>query len=109
MTTRAKGRAVVRAAMQPIVWDGRGVIRFKENLAVSALLDAASNGRKLDLNDLAIMQLPDDDMMQLAQLSGYSVSGFGDLNYADRRVVARADAKAARLAARAKGRKRGAA
>ena len=35
--------------------------------------------------------------MQLAQLIGYSVSGFGDLSYADRDVVRRADRKTEKL------------
>jgi hypothetical protein len=32
-----------------------------------------------------------DDRMQLAQLLGYSVSGFGDLSYVDKKIVEEAD------------------
>ena len=85
--------------MQEIVWVDK-VIRFRKNAIVSALLDHASEGRKLDLNDIARMGFSVADQMQLAQLIGYSVSGFGDLSYAERDVVRRADAKADRLANR---------
>jgi hypothetical protein len=82
--------------MQPIVWAG-GVIRFKENKIVSALYEAASEGRKLDLNMVAAMGFSRDDHEQFAQLIGYSVSGFGDLSYARRDTVKEADAIAARM------------
>lgn len=87
--------------MQPIGWDGRGVIRFRENRIVSALLDVASeNG--IDLNQIAIgiarRKYSEEDMVQLAQLIGYSVSGFGDLSYVPDKIIRRADAKAAKIA-----------
>lgn len=69
--------------MQPIVMDPHGVVRFKANPIVRLLLDYASE-RGLDLNKLAIMQFSDEDRSQLAQLIGYSVSGYGDLSYAVR-------------------------
>lgn len=79
--------------MQPIVLDGRGTARFKANAIVEHLL---LNG-KIDLNGLALMDFPDEDRMQLAQLIGYSVDGFADLSYADPHVVAQADAAVAKL------------
>jgi hypothetical protein len=79
--------------MQPIEYDGHGVIRFKENKIVTYLLD---NGG-IDLNALAVLGFSDEDRMQFAQLIGYSVSGFGDLHYADPKVVRRADKKAGKL------------
>lgn len=75
--------------MQPIVLDGEGVARFKQNALVRYLLGAGG----IDLNQLAMLpNIPNEDHMQLAQLIGYSVSGFGDLSYADPTVVAEADA-----------------
>jgi hypothetical protein len=40
---------------------------------------------KLDLNATATLNFPDEDRCQLAQLLGYSVSGYGDLSFAQRR------------------------
>lgn len=89
---------------QPVVWskrkqDGRGgVIRFQANTIVRDLLDVASQ-HGLSLNDIACNGYTRQDREQLAQLIGYSVSGFGDLPYARRAIVADADAKAERLMA----------
>ncbi len=80
--------------MQGIVWATDRVIRFRRNAIVERLLETSS----LDLNDIARMDFSEADRMQLAQLIGYSVSGFGDLSYASRDVVRRADKKAAALA-----------
>lgn len=93
--------------MQPIVLikneqnSPNGVARFMENRLVSAFVDAASNGRRYDLNQAAIDaahgKYTDAEQMQLAQLIGYSVSGFGDLSYADKGVVRRSDRKVEKL------------
>lgn len=83
--------------MQPVVWDGRRVIRFKANKIVNYLLEWASS-RGCNLNDLARMDFAKDDRTQFAQLIGYSVSGAGDLPYFDRALLARADAEASKLA-----------
>jgi hypothetical protein len=45
------------------------------------------------------MDFDADERMQLAQLIGYSVSGYGDLSYASRESVERADEIADALAA----------
>ena len=65
--------------MQPLVVDEKGVVRFRENKIVDWLFHTG----KLDLNELAMMQENFDaaDHMQIAQLLGYSVSGYGDLSY----------------------------
>lgn len=84
---------------QPIVLDPRGVARFKANALVCKLLD---HGQKtgLGLNELAcISGIDENDWQQLAQLIGYSVSGYGDLSYADGRTVAAADKKVEKLLA----------
>lgn len=85
--------------MQPIVIAKDGVIRFKEN----AILRWAVDTGKLDLNEIAVFcqtnGISDEDQMQLAQLIGYSVSGYGDLDYASEESVAAADAIAQTLLA----------
>ena len=85
--------------MQPVYLDERGVARFKPNRLVRYLLD---NGG-LDMNDLAIAAAThgifDEDQSQFAQLIGYSVSGFGDLDYASSREIRKADKSVAKLLA----------
>lgn len=71
--------------IQPLTKDERGVLRFKRNILVDALLE---HGRAtgMDLNVLAARYNDDshtDDWRQLAQLIGYSLSGFGELSYVD--------------------------
>lgn len=63
--------------VQPLIADEHGVLRFKENAIVRFLLD---NGNHT-LNDLAMMDFSNEDREQLAQLIGYSHSGFGSLSY----------------------------
>lgn len=79
--------------IQPIVWQD-GVIRFKENKLVSMLLQHSTIAG-MGLNQLVALTRCntefDDDWNQLAQLIGYSVSGFGDLSYADKKLVKKAD------------------
>ena len=87
--------------MQPVELTSDGVARFRRNRIVEALHQAACEGRKLDLNAIAIMaahgQFTDAEQMQFAMLIGYSVSGFGDLSYADQSVIRRADDLVGRL------------
>lgn len=68
-----------RKAVMPIqpVCEVNGVQRFTENRIVRALLDAAP----IDMNDLACMSFTNQEREQFAQLIGYSVSGFGSLDY----------------------------
>ena len=78
---------------QPIELDKHGTARFKRNNIIDWLFDEG----KIDLNDISIAaqnnrkRFTKEDQMQLAQLLGYSVSGFGDLSYADPDVVEEAD------------------
>jgi hypothetical protein len=74
--------------MQPLVKVDK-VIRFKANKIVRALLDFAS-ARGMSLNEIAGMEFSQDDRCQLAQLIGYSISGYHELSY-----VSNARAKAA--------------
>jgi hypothetical protein len=74
---------------QPVALDADGVLRFKQNTIVRDLLDVAS-AHGLDLNEIARRQYCDEDRVQLAQLIGYSVSGFGELSYVSDEAYARA-------------------
>lgn len=63
--------------------------RFKANAIVVHLLDVASrNG--CDMNTLACMEFSDEDRVQLAQLIGYSLGGFGSLSYVSDEAYERA-------------------
>ena len=74
--------------MQPIVRDEDGTMRFRKNKLVRYLLDRGPH----DLNYLAMLpDVPREDWEQFAQLIGYSVSGFGDLDYASEDQTDRAD------------------
>lgn len=72
--------------MQAIVLKD-GIARFQSNAIIEHLFDTGA----LDLNKIATMGFSNEDHMQLAQLLGYSVSGFVDLSYADPLVVRVAD------------------
>jgi len=72
---------------QPLALGDDGVIRFRENRIIRLLLD----GGPFDLNQIALMAFSDQERQQLAQLIGYSVSGYGDLTYAFGEPVERAD------------------
>ena len=80
--------------MQRVKFDDKGVIRFQENKIITDLFEQGA----LDLNKIAMNPAYDvDDRMQLAQLLGYSVSGYGDLSYASRRSIRKADKRAEKL------------
>lgn len=66
--------------MQPLYIAGDGRIRFKENAIVRHLLTSAGKVG-VDLNSIAMDDFSDDDRMQLAQLIGYSLGGYGELSY----------------------------
>ncbi len=83
--------------MQKIVLDSKGVPRFQQNDLVRYLLDAGP----FDLNHLAILpNISKADREQFAQLIGYSVSGFGGLDYARKKTVRKADNRADKLMAK---------
>lgn len=67
--------------IQPLAKDAKGVLRFKENAIVRHLLDTHP---KIGMNQLAALDFTDDDRQQFAQLIGYSLSGYGELqSYVD--------------------------
>lgn len=76
-------RKGLRHPIQPLGKDDQGVVRFKENKIVRILLDEGP----FDLNQIAIWvaegRVSTEDEIQLAQLIGYSHSGFGSLSYVD--------------------------
>ncbi len=83
--------------MQPIHIAKDGCVRFKQNRLVDALLDHGQ-ATGFGLNELARKydsRGPGgdyrEDWNQLAQLMGYSTSGFGDLSYARPDTVREAD------------------
>ena len=65
--------------LQPIALDAHGVARFKKNHIVE------------------FPRFQPEDWEQLAQLIGYSVSGFGDLSYVSNGARDEADAKVEQL------------
>nr|WP_308530027.1 hypothetical protein [uncultured Serratia sp.]DAM25284.1 MAG TPA: hypothetical protein [Caudoviricetes sp.] len=69
-----------KLSMQPLVIDTHGAVRFKQNPIVRRLLDYATE-HGYGLNEIAMEQFEADDQMQLAQLIGYSLSGYGTLSY----------------------------
>ncbi len=76
---------------QPAGLDDHGVLRFKPNKIVRHLVDNGS----ITLNDIAVMPFSTEDRVQLAQLIGYSLSGFGELHYVSDDDYERAYASAA--------------
>lgn len=94
--------------MQPVADDGHGVLRFRENVVVRALLDrdtergrvypdfpARSDG---GLNWIAMQGFSQEDQEQFAQLIGYSISGYHELSYVSDESAAEASARAHAIA-----------
>jgi hypothetical protein len=73
----AKKRPKAVHPIQPLEFDGHGVLRFKSNAIVRHLLDHGG----IDLNQIAMLDFSQEDREQFAQLIGYSHSGSGDLSY----------------------------
>ena len=91
-----KPRPAKRHPMQPVVLDEEGIPRFRHNAIVCALRDHA-RAHGLALDDLRDRSFSDEDWNHFVQLIGYSTSGFGELDFAFKDDVARADAEAERL------------
>lgn len=66
--------------IQPLEKDAHGTLRFKENAIVRHLLEWAQE-RGHGLNEMARMDFNADDWQQMAQLIGYSLSGYSELSY----------------------------
>lgn len=80
---------------QPIGYAADGVIRFKKNAIIDWMLEQGRLGARFDLNMIVSMFntkiFPVEDLVQLDQLIGYSVSGFGDLSYIPEQEVSECD------------------
>lgn len=80
--------------MQPIGYDSHGIPRFRENRIVDWLLKKCQ-ADGFGLNTIARMhaqgEFDDAEMIQLSQLIGYSVSGYGDLSYVQRHATKACD------------------
>lgn len=74
--------------IQPLFKDEHGTIRFKGNAIVQHLLDYGG----IDLNKIAVLQFSAEDQEQLAQLIGYSLSGFSELSYVSDATYSAAEA-----------------
>lgn len=64
--------------IQPLTKDDDGTLRFQANKIVSDLLDFAQP-RGFGLNEMAAREYSDEDRQQFAQLIGYSLSGYSEL------------------------------
>ncbi|MND26357.1 hypothetical protein D3C80_168040 [compost metagenome] len=67
----------MKQPMQPLIRDDHGRCRFKENTIVSHLLHHGG----INLNDLVTHSFLIEDWEQFHQLTGYDLSGFGELTY----------------------------
>ena len=73
--------------MQKVYKDEHNVYRFRGNDIIQWLF----NSGKLDLNEIAQLRFDNEDRQQLAQLLGYSISGYGELDsYVDDAAYSRA-------------------
>lgn len=76
---------------QPIILDEHGTARFQANAVVRWMLAMGRKGQPFDLNDIAELTFPREDMVQLMQLIGYSVSAYGSLSYPTPEDIAECD------------------
>ena len=76
--------------MQAIIRDDKGTIRFRKNAIVRYLLDKGG----LTLNDLATVGFSQADEEQFAQLIGYGLSEFHELDYVSDETALAASAAA---------------
>lgn len=72
--------------MQPVEKDAHGVVRFRANAIVRHLLDHGN----IDLNQIARLDVPQEDREQFAQLIGYSIHGYHELSYVSDESAAQA-------------------
>ena len=76
--------------IQPLEVDPSGILRFKRNAIVEDLLEH-SRSHGFGLNEIVRRRYSTEDMSQLVQLIGYSLSGYGRLSFADDAVVKAAE------------------
>ena len=76
--------------MQSVEKDAHGVVRFHANAIVRHLLDHG----KIDLNQIALLDVSQEDHEQFAQLIGYSICGYHELSYVSDESAAQASERA---------------
>lgn len=79
---KTKTKPETHHPIQPTEVDSHGTLRFKRNAIVEHLLEVGSK-HGASLNDLACMSFSAEDWQQVAQLIGYSLSGYSSLSYVD--------------------------
>jgi len=83
---------------QPIGFDGGGTIRFKPNQIILWMLEMGRAGKKFDLCDIASNgDFSNEDLVQLYQLIGYSISGISALSFVSSEEVEACDAIVSKL------------
>lgn len=84
----------LRHPLQPIGWSD-GVIRFKANPIVVALLEDSQERGRIDLTTIRRWVSDGlataEDLAQFVQLLGYSVSSMGDLDYIPQHILVEID------------------
>lgn len=84
---KTKGWATVNGVKYDTVLVG-GVQRFRANRIVRDLVNAACEGKKLDLNEIALRAARGGyskaEMQELYRLMGYSVCGFSEVFESDK-------------------------
>lgn len=82
---------------QPIGWSD-GVIRFKPNPIVVALLEDSMERGRIDMATIRIWATEGwattEDLVQFVQLLGYSVSSMADLDYVPQHMLVDIDREA---------------
>ena len=63
---------------QPLILAEDGRVRFKKNKIVDKMLEFCTQ-HGYSLNEIAIEFYNDEDYVQLMQLIGYSIQGYGEL------------------------------
>jgi len=99
--------------MQPVHLDEHGVIRFRKNVIVDVLVDRDSERGRVypdfpartngGLNWISMQDFSQEDQEQLAQLIGYSVSGYHELDYVSDESAAQASKLAREILPKAGG------
>lgn len=73
----------VNGVRRRVFTDEHGTLRFRCNAIIRDLVDAAREGKKLDMNDIALRtgsgRYTKNDQRELYRLIGYSIGGYGEI------------------------------
>lgn len=89
-------RVVMSHPMQDMFKDDDGRIRFKPNNIVRTMLNLLES-KGLGMNNLCMMEFPQEDWEQFFQIIGYSVSAYGGLSMISKKSGHKADKKAYKM------------